>query len=598
MSGARTTRTWALGRGGWAVGLVLGLAVGGVGSCLGPNRGHCLYRGGDLACDTGICVFAPAGGAAEGVGDDGCFADGRVPEGFFHARYGLPARREATEGDPMDVASVQGLLRRLTDGERSVTEEELERFFGPADDPDRADAGAIALRMDLAKEGVVKAKYDVAVDRPQCDAAEVGMAPICPYYAAIEAWLADQPPGTGTSTDTGSTETLTGDATETTSGDTTEPECTVSSECTEAVRPVCDRALGMCVGCDAVALPDQACAEADAERPLCVEGRCVQCTDEDVQVCAAQGLVCDGESGDCVQCTEHAQCEVGACAKAEGTCFAADAQVLHVDGDGGRDHPSVGAAVSAIPNGGVGVIVVHAIDDGSPYTGAPLINGGKTIAVLAAAGEQPTLQGVANPGLRVEGAGTVVYVEGLRLSQSSGLGLRVTGATAWVDRSRIVQNSGGGILAQSGATLTLRNSFVGGNVPDIDVITLDASSLDMLSTTVGGGAVAEERARVLFCQGTATADVRNSILVSFDPMPAVECPGAALVTSATEAEVGNLTSMWFAGYASGDFHLTAAGGDVFGGVGQWQLGDPTTDIDGDARPTTDGAADYAGADVP
>jgi hypothetical protein len=30
----------------------------------------------------------------------------------------------------------------------------------------------------------------------------------------------------------------------------------------------------------------------------------------------------------------------------------------------------------------------------------------------------------------------------------------------------------------------------------------------------------------------------------------------------------------------------------------WQTGDPATDIDGDARPTTDGTPDYAGADVP
>jgi hypothetical protein len=30
----------------------------------------------------------------------------------------------------------------------------------------------------------------------------------------------------------------------------------------------------------------------------------------------------------------------------------------------------------------------------------------------------------------------------------------------------------------------------------------------------------------------------------------------------------------------------------------WQTGDPTTDIDGDPRPSTDGSPDIAGADIP
>jgi len=249
-----------------------------------------------------------------------------------------------------------------------------------------------------------------------------------------------------TSTDTGMTETTAADTTAT-SGETTEPECTVSSECLDEARPVCDP-TGTCVRCDAVEMSDQACVEKDAERPYCNgEGRCVPCREGAAMVCTALGLVCDEESGECIPCTEHAQCEVGACAKAEGTCFPADAVVLHVDNDDGvpeEYYAAVGAAVGDVADGGAAVIVVHAIDDGSSYQGAPLINEGKRIALLAAPGEQPTLQGVSNPGLRVEGAETVVYMEGLRISQSSGLGLRVTGATAWVDRSQIVDNNGGG----------------------------------------------------------------------------------------------------------------------------------------------------------
>jgi len=63
-----------------------------------------------------------------------------------------------------------------------------------------------------------------------------------------------------------------------------------------------------------------------------------------------------------------------------------------------------------------------------------------------------------------------------------------------------------------------------------------------------------------------------------------------------------LNANWFVSYVSGDFSLTtmgAAPGDaIFESVAQWQSGDPSTDIDGDPRPTVDATPDYAGADIP
>jgi hypothetical protein len=325
-----------------------------------------------------------------------------------------------------------------------------------------------------------------------------------------------------------------------------------------------------------------------------------------------QGLLCDEESGECVPCTEHGQCEAGACAKAEGTCFAAGALVLHVDEDMSAPeeyYASVGTAVGAVEDGGVAVIVVHAIDDGSPYTGAPRIAGGKTIALLAAPGEQPTLLGVSNPGLRVEGVGTVVYMEGLALAGSTtSLGLQVTAATAWVDRSRIVDNNGGGILAESGATLTVRNSFVGQDASSRVSIAVSESNAQLLNNTVIGGFGMNTEA--LECTGVYDVDVRNSIFATLSSTAEMNCLGAAVSFSAAETNPGGEGSIaigpvdetvmadFFAEYATGNYHLGAEGLTVFDGIAQWQLGDPATDIDGDARPTTNGAADYAGADVP
>ena len=80
-------------------------------------------------------------------------------------------------------------------------------------------------------------------------------------------------------------------------------------------------------------------------------------------------------------------------------------------------------------------------------------------------------------------------------------------------------------------------------------------------------------------------------------MPEVECSGATLTDSATEADVG-FDAAWFMGYATGDFRLSTSGDTTFADVAEWREGDPPTDIDGHPRPTTDGQPDHAGADVP
>ncbi len=183
-------------------------------------------------------------------------------------------------------------------------------------------------------------------------------------------------------------------------------------------------------------------------------------------------------------------------------------------------------------------------------------------------------------------------------SSATDPGIRVDGGQLWVDRGRVIGNDGGGIVAENGAELVLRNCFVGGASPDVDAIAINGATLDMLYTTVGGGSVILAQTRALFCAGDANVDVRNSILVSLDDDPEVECVGAILTNSAIESEVGVLDASWFGGYATGDFSLTPMGTTTFQDIAQWQDGDPLTDIDGTARPGTNGASDYAGADVP
>ncbi|MBP7290571.1 MAG: hypothetical protein KBB21_28350, partial [Nannocystaceae bacterium] len=114
------------------------------------------------------------------------------------------------------------------------------------------------------------------------------------------------------------------------------------------------------------------------------------------------------------------------------------------------------------------------------------------------------------------------------------------------------------------------------------------------------------------CNAGATVTVRNSLLLSrADAASDIQCSNASISDSVTEANFpggSNITTVgvmgatesmsWFAGYASGNFHLTPMAPAAILTAAQWQSGDPLVDIDGDARPGVDGSADVAGADIP
>jgi hypothetical protein len=316
------------------------------------------------------------------------------------------------------------------------------------------------------------------------------------------------------------------------SSSTTGPmPCVTDEECTEADAPFCG-VSGECGTCDGTADPGGACAGVDAGLPLCVEGACVACTPENPVVCDQQLLLCDGGTNACVPCTEHGQCGSGACELAVGTCFP-EGFVAHVDGDEVEMPPmmyaSLEAAVADVDMGMHGVIVMHERNGDTPYTtpGGLVVDGDKRIALLAAPGEAPIVQGTGgNPGLAVEGAGTILYMDGLTVSLSPSVGLQVNDAFVWVDRSHIVQNSGGGVLAENSAELTLRNCFVvlnGGQFVDTRGITATGSLLDVVYTTVvandGTGASGPIS---MSCDPASTGELRNSIVAATDDTIACE----------------------------------------------------------------------------
>lgn len=429
----------------------------------------------------------------------------------------------------------------------------------------------------------------------------------------VECYYPGGPPGDASSSDGSETGTATGassgsseSGTEPTTGSTsatTGGPCAGDQDCDDAAAPYCNPA-GECVTCDGAAEPDAACAGTDPDSPLCVDGACVACTAADSSVCDAALLLCDDTTNACVACTEHGQCPSGACELAVGRCFPDD-MVVHVDGDGGRDFATVSAAVGSIDDGAHGVIVVHEVgaDGQTPYIGLVQVDAGKIVAMLAATGEAPILQGTgANPGLRVQGGDTVLYADGLSISNGPALGLVVDGASAWVDRSRIVGNDGGGVLAQGAADITLRNCFVGGGVEVVGV-EINNASAEILYSTITASTFGSTPA--LGCSSPVAVDIRNAIVVSQGGTSPdeLDCAGAVVTNTVTEGRTGaSFNAAWFEDFNGGDYRLTtggaAPGAPIFADQAQWLSGDPTTDIEGDARPATNGATDYAGADVP
>ena len=381
---------------------------------------------------------------------------------------------------------------------------------------------------------------------------------------------------------------------------TTGPECSETLPCLDAEAPFCVE--GKCTTCDAAASPDEACAMLDETTPLCVGDSCVQCSAENADACGGTTPLCDDEANTCVGCSFHEECQaVGspACNIATGACFD-PAAVTEVNA--GTDD-TLQPAIDAVADGAEHAIVLT----GGGQNHTVTIDGGKTIAIVSDSTSVREVRGNSgSPTLQVSGAGTTAYLHRVALTlNGDDVGVSVTSsATLYADSTRIAQNSGGGITLASGTSGFLRNSMVGRNGDQFASTTgiSSSGSLEVLYTSVvandGDGADSLE------CSG-GTAVVRNSIFVGAS-MGSIECPSVAASNSAFDeaitgdgnGNVGALDPGWFESVAGADFRLTASGEAEFSDVAVWQLGDPPFDFDGDARPSEDGASDFAGADVP
>lgn len=577
-------------------------------SCLVPNTQHCSYNGGDAWCQQqglGQACIAAIDESAEGKTQRGCVESITSDlDVHAHVKWGLPTAVFNDEvgraAGAETFATFEGIRATLVGtGELDAAcEVPLEMLRAQVEE-----ASQIRVAIDPGGRVAKKHAFVTADERDRIHA----------MNGAIDLVFDPCRSDGGTGTETGETEgdTTTGetdtDVMPTDDGDTTTTgpiPCGGNGDCMDPAAPLCGR-QGECVGCSDVAGSDAACTELDPMAPLCVADACVACTEGNTEVCEAQGLVCDTETNGCVPCTQHDECPSGACDLLDDapTCLPVD-NVLEVGA--GQTFETIGEALTAVETMGLdpAVLVLH---EGADFNEAAEVSSG-TVAFIGAVGERPLWAQIGipmTPTLSATGAGTRVYVSQLRMTGNLGdVALSCDGAGLHVQRSEIVANSGGAVSAMAACDLRLENSFLGGSVNNVIAVNVNGSTARINYATIGAGF---GNAVALNCGGGFDVVVRNSLLVSEADIDEVFCDGATITNSATEQGIGGtdlepMNTNWFGtmptSYADGDFHLSPLAPPDLANAGEWQSGDPPSDIDGTPRPAVNGSPDYVGADVP
>lgn len=411
-----------------------------------------------------------------------------------------------------------------------------------------------------------------------------------------------------------SSATVTIESSSTTSPD---PECVSDGECLDPARPFCDP-RGACVTCEGTSDPHGVCAGLDAQRPVCSDGACVQCTAELVGACVGMTPVCDA-ANECVACTEHSQCPQSAChlgGEERGACFDVGDVVMVANA------AELTAALSGLELEERAVLVLAP----GMYPVRVVVGMETEVAILGLDDTTITGDGSLNA---VEVVGnSIAYFQGVTISNLGNDGLSCSTSEAWLD-DVTVRNTQIGVQLSSGCVATMRrsavrsNSVTGMRVEDPNTLLRAENSL--IVDNVGPAATAGLRITA------AEVDITYSVIVSngtFANPDNVEClsnvsgaitnsivlgpVGGSIVTcdglswehnaldvvglGATNQNVGAYDGAWFVEPGVGDYHLTTAGGMALMDMAMWQDGDPLADIDGDPIPV--GGPSLPGVDQP
>lgn len=403
--------------------------------------------------------------------------------------------------------------------------------------------------------------------------------------------------------------------------------------------PACPASEPYCVAGQCFACGDIDCNQVSPAQPLCdpATGLCATC------LCDDATPVCDPEAHTCSVCTGHSDCPSSACDLWTGACFPADA-TLWVDGGGGCDDAGPGDEAKPLCQPGIAFARIgmagaghHAVRvrPGSYSVQSPLrVPGDHVVALVHATGEQGDAAveiTAASSSALVIDAGGKLLVDAIALTNSSADAIVCTSAEARLDRLAIRDGTLRGVAATDcvlvlrrgvlfanmvaginlrGGSLRLENSFISKNgnpqTGEGGIYLADGASVDAVYSTW-----AENRGQAGTPFAVACSDdiakekvtVRNSLAINlgFNTL----CGDAKVSHTgwSIDAAIGDNKAIALADLGK---YLTTAADEpgvyrVIAGVGldalaAWEAGDPVIDFDGDMRPASNNAPDFAGAD--
>jgi hypothetical protein len=184
---------------------------------------------------------------------------------------------------------------------------------------------------------------------------------------------------------------------------------------------------------------------------------------------------------------------------------------------------------------------------------------------------------------------------------NGGTAIRANNCRVHVRRSTVTEHTLGAIEVDGSdgdlARLWLANSHINANDgAEFGALRMGGlASADILYSTI---ALNHSPQPPIACVDgwTGQLTIRNSAVVNPDPLYGVACdPEVTTTFESFAGEQAELVDV-FSDFALGVF--AARLGGPLEAVAAWNLGDPSTDRDGDPRPSIDGSPGYAGADRP
>ncbi len=319
--------------------------------------------------------------------------------------------------------------------------------------------------------------------------------------------------------------------------------CTESSECSD-VLPICR--IDSCELCVFGSTGNAECEDRDAALGVCLsDGSCAECGSSN-DCDEPNKPFCDTSTATCKGCSEHSQCDSGACDDESGACIA-EGDIIYVDSTNGSDGVTCGTAPggAACQHIGGALGALAKVIAGRDYIvlapGSYLENisiTGLTVSILGNGARLLPPGFVTQPPLSLSVGADIsmddVIIEGGNGLGNGGVGVSCLASALELKNSTVRDNDDAGIATEN-CSLRLINSQIRGNVQE-GVKLRNGSTL-----AVRGSDIRDNGFHGLHIQSSAV-DIRQSRIMGNETGGLYMFNSSFVVENNWIAKNGNLTS--------------------------------------------------------